>query len=156
MKCIFFLALLLSASQALAQGPPEGNRPADRIRTYRVAVYTEVLQLTPDEAESFWPLFNEYTANREKLQQQMKPDRPLDGLSDAEVEEYVRRHFEVRQREIDLEKDLATRLRKVLPIRKIAKLPTAEREFREGLVKKLQAMRERKTERQNLRRSGGR
>ena len=155
MKRILFLALILSTCQTLAQAQPAGNKPAERIRAYRVAVYTEVLQLSPEEAQAFWPIFNEYSANREKLQQQMRPERQFDGMSDAEVEEYVRKYFEVRQREMDLEKDLTTRLRKVLPIRKIAQLPAAEREFREGLVKKLQEFRERKAERQNLRRGGG-
>ncbi|MCY7329942.1 MAG: hypothetical protein LH618_15415 [Saprospiraceae bacterium] len=152
MQRIIFLALMIVTTfQAMAQAQPEA-KAADRIRAYRVAVYTEVLQLTAEEAQSFWPIFNEYAASREKLQQQMRPDRQLDAMSDAEVEEYVRKYFDVRQQEMNLEKDLATRLRKVLPIRKIAKLPAAEREFREGLVRKLQALRERKVERQNLRR----
>ncbi len=154
MKRILFLAFILSAFHAVAQAQPEA-KAGDRIRAYRVAVYTEVLQLTSEEAQSFWPIFNEYTTSREKLQQQLKPDRQLDGMSDAEVEEYVRKYFDARQQEITLEKDLNTQLRKVLSIRKIAKLPVAEREFREGLVKKLQALRERKAERQNLRRGGG-
>ena len=155
MQRILFIALILSAFQDLAQAQPATNRPAaERIRAYRVAVYTDVLQLSPEEAQTFWPIFNEYTSSREKLQQQMKPDRQLDVLSDTEVEDYVRKYFDIRQQEIDLEKDLTTRLRKVLAVRKIAKLPIAEREFREGLVKKLQEFREKKAERQNLRRSG--
>lgn len=157
MKRIFFIALILSAGQTLALAQPEGTRPVatERIRAYRVAVYTDVLQLTAEEAQNFWPIFNDYTTTREKLQQQMKPDRQLDVMSDAEVEEYVRKYFDIRQREMDLEKDLTTKLRKVLPVRKIAKLPAAEREFREGLVKKLQELREKKAERQNQRRGGG-
>jgi len=158
MKHILFIALIFSAFQLTAQAQqPEGNRPAgERIRAYRVAVYTDVLQLSSEEAQNFWPIFNEYSANREKLQQQMKADRQLEVMSDPEVEEYVRKYFDIRQKEIDLEKDLTTRLRKVLPLRKIAKLPIAEREFREGLVKKLQEFREKKAERQNQRRNGNR
>ena len=158
MKRILFIALILSAFQISAQAQQaEGSRPAgERIRAYRVAVYTDVLQLSSEEAQNFWPIFNDYTANREKLQQQMKADRQLDVMSDPEVEDYVKKYFDIRQQEIDLEKDLTLHLRKVLPLRKIAKLPIAEREFREGLVKKLQEFREKKAERQNLRRGGNR
>ncbi len=156
MKRILFIALILSAFQITVKAQAEGNRPAgERIRAYRVAVYTDVLQLSPEEAQSFWPIFNEYTASREKLQQQTKPDRQLDIMTDAEAEDYVRKYFDLKQQEIDLEKDLTVRLRKVLSVRKIARLPVAERQFREGLVKKLQEFREKKTERQNLRRGGG-
>ena len=157
MKRILLIASILSAFQAATSAQTEGNRPAaDRIRAYRVAVYTDVLQLSPEEAQNFWPIFNEYTANREKLQQQNKTDRQLDVMTDAEAEDYVRKYFDLKQQEIDLEKDLTVRLRKVLSVRKIARLPVAERQFREGLVKKLQEFREKKAERQNLRRGGGR
>jgi hypothetical protein len=77
-------------------------------------------------------------------------------MSDAEVEEQLKRHFELKQREIDLEREAYQKLRKVLPLRKIAKIPMAEREFRESLVKKLQEVRERKLERQQNRLPGGR
>ncbi len=63
-------------------------------------------------------------------------------MSDAEVEEQIKLHFEQQQRELDLEKEVFQKLRKVLPLRKIAKLPQAEREFRESLLKKLQEARE--------------
>jgi hypothetical protein len=65
-------------------------------------------------------------------------------MTDAEVEEQIKRHFEKKQRELDLEKELYQKLRKVLPVRKIVKLPAAEREFREALVKRLQENRDKK------------
>ena len=65
-------------------------------------------------------------------------------MTDAEVEEQIKKHFEKKQRELDLEKDLYQKLRKVLPARKIVRIPSAEREFREALVKRLQENRERK------------
>lgn len=125
---------------------------ADRIKALRAEVYTRVLNLSPEEAEKFWPVFNEYAENKENLQKQLKPEGDLDGMSDQEVEDYVKKYFEIRQKEFDLEKDLVAKLRKVLPIRKIAKLPKAEREFRESLLKRLQELRER---RQELRKNPG-
>jgi hypothetical protein len=72
-------------------------------------------------------------------------------MSDAEVEEQIKRHFDLKQRELELEKEAYQKLRKVLPLRKVAKLPAAEREFRESLIKKLQEARERRQERQQIR-----
>jgi hypothetical protein len=151
MKRIFFIALIITVFSGLAQGQPEGNL-AERVKALRAEVYTRVLNLSVEEAEKFWPVFNEYTTNRENLQKQLKPEGDLDGMSDAEVEEYVKKYFEIRQKEFDLEKDLVQKLRKVLPIRKIAKLPKAEREFRESLLKRLQELREK---RQGQRNNGG-
>jgi hypothetical protein len=145
MKRLVFILTVSVLLPALARAQEMG----DRVRALRAEVYTRVLRLTPDEAEKFWPVFNEYADNKENLQKQIKPDGDLDGMSDQEVEEYVKKYFEIRQKEFDLEKDLVQKLRKVLPVRKIAKLPRAEREFRESLLKRLQELREKRQERRN-------
>lgn len=141
------ILLCTAVTWAMAQRNPEMRDK--KVQAYRVAVFTEVLNLTPTEAEGFWPIFNEYQDKREDVQAQLKPTAQLDGMNDAEVEEYVKKYFELRQREIDLEKDLGQKLRKVLPLRKIAKIPVAEREFRESLLKKLQENRQKRLDKLN-------
>lgn len=147
-KQITWIILLFSICSvaAVAQRGPEVRDK--KVQAYRVAVFTEVLNLTPSEAEGFWPVFNEYLDKREEIQAQLKPTAQVDGMNDNEVDEYVKKYFELRQRELDLEKDLGQRLRKVLPLRKIAKIPVAEREFREALLKKLQENRQKRMDRQ--------
>jgi len=130
----------------MASAQPNSSERAQRIKAYRVAMFTEILNLTPTEAEGFWPIYNIYQEQREAVQKQMRPSNQLDGMNDAEVEEYIKKHFEMRQRELDLEKDLLQKLRKVLPARKIAKLPVAEREFRESLVQKLKDNQEKRAQ----------
>jgi hypothetical protein len=136
------LALLFCWNTGMAQVGPEER--AEKIKAYRVAVFTETLNLSAEEAQGFWPIYNEYLDKREELTSQRKPSKQIDGMNDAEVEDYIKKHFELQARELDLEKDLVQKLRKVLPVRKIAKLPVAEREFREALVKKLQELRQQK------------
>ncbi|HLP95110.1 MAG TPA: hypothetical protein VK168_13795 [Saprospiraceae bacterium] len=144
---LLLMGVFLTSSQA--QVDPE-QREA-RLAAFRAEVFTRVLNLTPEEAQQFWPVYNEYTDRREQIQQDLKANKQLDQMSDTEVEEQIRRHFEMKQRELDLEKDAYQKLRKVLPLRKVAKLPAAEREFRESLVKKLQEARERRQDRQQMR-----
>lgn len=148
MKRLFFISLLISAfcMTAMAQNPRKAERE-ERLQAYRVAVFTEVLRLTAEEAQGFWPVYNEYLDNRDRMQDDLRPGKQVEAMNDTEVEEEVRRHFEKRQRDLDLEKDLYQKLRKVLPLRKIVKIPNAEREFRESLVKKLQENRDRRLER---------
>lgn len=146
MKRIFLIVLIISGFTSLTHAQKDIG---DRLRAIRAEVYTRVLNLTSEEAQNFWPIFNEYVENKENLQKQLKPEGEIDGMSDGEVEEYVKKYFEVRQKEFDLEKDLVQKLRKVLPLRKIAKLPKAEREFRETLLKRLQEAREKRLERRN-------
>lgn len=144
MKRIVIIALIINAFAAAAMAQPDPERREERIRAFRAAVFTEELSLTSKEAETFWPVYNEYLDKREKVQEQYRAEKPLDNMNDAEVEDQIKRHFEQQQRELDLEKDLYQKLRSVLPARKIAKLPRAERRFREALVSKLKEMKERR------------
>jgi len=146
MKRIFLIVLIISGFTSLTYAQKDIG---DRLKAIRAEVYTRVLNLTSEEAQNFWPIFNEYVESKENLQKQLKPEGEIDGMSDGEVEEYVKKYFEIRQKEFDLEKDLVQKLRKVLPLRKIAKLPKAEREFRETLLKRLQEAREKRIERRN-------
>lgn len=146
---LFMLLAVLCGSGLFAQGGQQAAERARRIKSYRIAVFTEVLKLTPQEAENFWPVYNAYQDQREDLQKQLKPGTQVESMSDAEVEDHIKKHFELRQRELDMEKDLVQKLRKVLPSRKIAQLPIAEREFREGLIQKLKEFNARRQERRN-------
>lgn len=151
MKHIFFITLIISGFYTTVGAQQDADRRNERVQSIRIAIFTEVLQLTPDEAQGFWPIYNEYLDKREALVQQYKPGKQLDAMSDAEVEDQIKLHFEREQRELDLEKDVFQKFRKVLPLRKIAKVPQAERQFRESLLKKLQEAREqRRMERRQL------
>lgn len=145
------LLLLFSIWGMAAQAQVDPEQREARLAAFRAEVFTRVLNLTPEEAQQFWPVYNEYADKREQVQQDLRPGKQLDQMSDAEVEEQIRRHFDMKQRELELEKEAYQKLRKVLPLRKVAKLPVAEREFRESLVKKLQEARERRQERQQVR-----
>lgn len=144
MKKIVVIALIINAFATIAAAQPDPERREERIRAFRAAIFTEELSLTSKEAEAFWPVYYEFLDNREKTQQQYRSDKPLDNMNDAEVEDQIKRHFEQQQRELDLERDLYQKLRSVLPARKIAKLPHAERRFREALVSKLKELKERR------------
>ncbi|MCB9314937.1 MAG: hypothetical protein H6574_11365 [Lewinellaceae bacterium] len=148
-RLLFILGIILLGSALRAQ--PDTRD--DRLKTYRIAIFTEVLALTPEEAEGFWPVYNDYLDKRDQMQEDLKPKKRLDLMSDSEVEDQVKRHFEMRQRDVDLEKELYQKLRSVIALRKIVKIPEAEREFREQLLIKL---REARAKRQAQQRRPGR
>ena len=144
MKKFLLIAVLAPAFLGVATAQIDPDQRDERLATYRAEVYSRVLRLTSDEAQGFWPVYNEFLDRRDQIQQEYKPGKQEDQMSDAEVEDMIRRHFEKKQRDLDLEKDLYQKLRKTLPLRKIAKIPLAEREFRESLVKKLQENRQKR------------
>jgi hypothetical protein len=59
-----FLVFLLSTLLTLnAQ-----NQNLDKLNTYKVGFFTKKLNLTSAEAERFWPVYNEYQKQKNKLQ----------------------------------------------------------------------------------------
>ena len=144
MKRTLLIYLLILGTVGSLSAQRDGQGAQDRIQAFRIATFTEVLQLTPDEAAQFWPVYNQYNDKREALKKQFKRAKQVQFMSDTEVEQEINNYFDKKQKELDLEKQLFQDLRNILPNRKLAKLPLAERRFRESLIKKIQENRERR------------
>ena len=61
MKQLIFLILLHAAFgiTALAQG---NQRDLDKLQAYKIAFLTRKLDLSAEEAQKFWPIYNKYEA----------------------------------------------------------------------------------------------
>ena len=141
-KVALFVIYILLNFNALAQN---GVKLKERMEAQRAAFITQRLNLTPEEAQQFWPIYNQLT---EKLQQIRNADKdekkPLDEMTDAEAEKTIAASFDKESRELELKKEYFQRLKKVISIKKIAKLYRVEREFKGELVKRLNEFREAK------------
>ncbi|MBT6745108.1 MAG: hypothetical protein HOB26_00955 [Flavobacteriales bacterium] len=137
------LALILSALIGYTQpppGPPPSKEAYEKMKAHKIAYITEKLDLTPEEAQVFWPVYNELETKLHELREANRPDRKKDPetMTDAEVEDMVNQRFEFRQKELDLEKEYHEKYKQVLPTKKVAVLYKAEQGFRRDLLKKLQ------------------
>lgn len=146
MKKVFvgmaFLFLFVNLSNA-----QRGNRAArqERIETFKIAFFTEKLQLTPEESKTFWPLYNEFEQKREALRNKYElKGKNLELLSDKEVESYILNHLEMEDELVKMRKSYIMQFMDVLPVRKVAMLQRIDREFKKTL---LQEMRKRRQER---------
>lgn len=141
-KIVLIIGLLAGTAFAMNAQELEPER-MERIKAYRVSYITNKVNLTSEEAQKFWPLFNELTAEIEKLKNEraeyMKELRVkgLDNLSDEEIVEVIEKNFEWEQRELDVKKEYDQKFRKVLPLRKVALYYQAEREFKRELLERL-------------------
>lgn len=131
-KITFIIALALGMLPLLSQAQP--RKLGDRIESLRIAFFTEKLQLTPDESKDFWPLYNEYEEAEKKIRQTYKNETSLELMSDAQVEDFIENSFEMEEKLLDLKKEYYGKMRKVLPLRKIALLNRVERQFKERLL----------------------
>jgi len=62
----------LGIAQPDHQGPEKNGPSKERIESLRRAYYTKELNLSPTEAEKFWPIYNAFEENKKQLQKKMK------------------------------------------------------------------------------------
>lgn len=154
-KYLLMLVLTCSLIPTWAQDDdlPAAQDPTvrARIQAARVAFITNELALTPEEAEKFWPVYREFTEKRRALwlqfrQARLNPDpEKTSQQNDAAL---VDRQLELKQQELDLEKEYSGRLLKVISAQKVRALPDAERRFRQMVLEQIQR---RQSERRSLR-----
>ncbi len=149
MKKSFVVALLLFAT--IGATFAQNARLQERIKSMKIAFYTEKLQLTPDEAQQFWPLFNEYEADKKKLKGDYKLPKRINQLSEAEADEAILASLDMEEKEIGLKRKYYTKLKTVLSAQKIAKLQRAERAFKEKI---LEIINERRKQKRKNRKNG--
>lgn len=137
------MALLLFITTALAaQGPGNRQQNRERIEAQKVAFITEKLELTPAEAQQFWPVYNEFDAKRRELNKDFKkavdPDNiDIDKMSDKEAEELADQTLLHAQKLLDLRKEYHAKFKSILPPKKLLKLYDTEREFQKMLMDRL-------------------
>ena len=141
MKKIFLLTgLLLALCTASLFAQPAGGADLDAIR---VGYITKKLSLTPDEAKQFWPVYDAYRAEMKVVRGDMRETvqtarEDFDVMTDPEVEAAVNKMLDNRRKELDITLRYHEQFKKVLNIRKVAKLYKAEHEFTQILLQRLQ------------------
>ncbi|MCB0770866.1 MAG: hypothetical protein KDC00_10730 [Flavobacteriales bacterium] len=129
-------------TNAQENGPPElSQERMKEIEAQRSAYITAALSLTPEEAQRFWPLFNEMSDKRQALR---KEDRELHRSlvkggkdpTEAEAEVILERSLTIRARELDLERAYTERFKKAIGAVKTVKLDKAERDFHREVLRK--------------------
>lgn len=135
---IIFFCLIAEHSSVIAQSP------GDRIKAKRIAFFTDKLQLTPEEAQRFWPVFNEYDLKRNtllvekrKLTENFKANSKQ--MNEAETDRVLNKIVQISQQETQLLEQYNKKFRSVLSAQKVMTLYIAETEFKVVLLKELKA-----------------
>lgn len=99
----------------------DGSKKAEKIEALKVAFITQKLELTPDEAQKFWPVYNNY----EKDMGQIVNDKNNPDVIDND------------EKLLNIRKKYRSEFIKVIGQPRMNKLFNAEREFRGVLLRRL-------------------
>jgi hypothetical protein len=140
MKRIVFIATiaLLPLLNAIAQNP---NR--EKLEAYRIGFFTKKLNLTSEEAEKFWPIFNNYQKQRNSLQQEKRElirnfNQNESTLSDKELTEIGDKLINTFSEESEMAQAFHKKLKEIFPPDKVIRYYQAENQWKAQLLNQLQ------------------
>ena len=120
-----------------------GERAEERIEAFKIAFFTEKLQLSPEESKTFWPLYNQFENERETLRKKYDLEgKRFELMSDKEVENAIMQHVEMEEQMVKLRRDYVRRFMEILPVRKVAMLQRIDTEFKRTLLEEMKKRRE--------------
>jgi hypothetical protein len=144
MKTIFLMLItgLLTVS-ALAQNPMRKDdsqltpQQKDRIESMRIAFISSKLELSPAQAEKFWPMYNEYHANQQKMRADMErlSEAEVKNLTEKEAREKLQQNLLHRQNELNHDKTFYKEMESVLSANQILMLSRVDGEFRRHMLR---------------------
>jgi hypothetical protein len=119
------------------------NSKRDKIEELRVSFITQKVNLTSQESQQFWPLYNEFNDKLDNLKKTYRlnyiKNFNADIISDKEAEALLTAELILKQKELDLNKEYYEKYKKILPIKKIALIKMAENEFKKELIKNIKS-----------------
>ena len=134
-KLILFTLTLLCFNAGFAQG---GEKMRERIKAQKVAFITDKLNLTPEEATKFWPVYNAYedrvetvrTGDMRTIKSQIRQNPDMsDNEADKLLQNLITAEDEMHKAKVDLIKNL----KGIISSKKIIKLDDIFIISREGL-----------------------
>lgn len=150
MKKILIAFLMLAAFSGWAQEDPDAAhqqmdpKTRERVEAARIALISNRLGLTPEQAEKFWPVYREFSMKRMEMRQEFR--RAQEGIDPktadpAKQQELINLGLQIKQRELDLEKDYSGRILQVITAQQMISLRKAEQDFRQMILNQLQQRR---------------
>jgi len=133
---ILILTLLVSAS-VFAQ-----RLDREKIKALKIAHITEQMDLTQEEAQKFWPIYNANETAEHKLREsstnRRKEIRPKD-LTEKEAKDFLLEMQDIHEQSEKLKSKMLKDLLEILPAKKIIAFYRAEKSFKRKMLQEFKS-----------------
>ena len=145
MKHLLIVCLVMSSFTFLAQEKTkkdERKQRTERIEQAKVAFISKKLELSTEEAEAFWPIYNEMQAEMKAHRKSMKANLKAlkaDSLSqnDRSYQNALNSSHESAIKALDIKKEYSQKIGELLGYKKVFELGDAEIAFKKQLVNRM-------------------
>lgn len=140
LKNIALIAMVAFSQTVNAQNRPRFNEGNQKLESARIGMITNRLDLTPEQATSFWPVYNEFENKKKivknELRKHLSESRSL-ASTDDKIKTELNEMMNLRQKEVDLDKEYMTKFLKVLNPRQVSELYRTEQMFKQMLLRRM-------------------
>jgi len=139
-KYILVLVIVLFANLTYSQQCDKFSQHKEKMEAEKVAFITKKLDLSVDEAQKFWPVYNEMQDKKTALHKQkrtlmQKFHKGFETMSDSQIEKGLDKSLNI---DLEIDKmriEYNTKFKKAIGIKKTALFYESEREFRKTLLR---------------------
>ena len=138
----FAATFLFTAISCLALCRPEDGWK-EKMKAQKVAFFTSEMDLSPDEAAKFWPIYNKIEKERDVcFRESFEAYKALEdaiaaGKSEKEVSSLLDKYLTANSAVSKIEAKAVEEYKKVISVEKIARLYIAEERFRRDQIHRL-------------------
>jgi hypothetical protein len=131
------------------------NPNFEKFSTYKIGFFTKKMNLTSEEAEKFWPVYNEYQKQknliqRDKIMMIRNFNQNESSLSDSQLTEMGDKLVKDLSDESSLAVAFHRKIKEILPPAKVIRYYQAENQYKIQLLKELQENRQQHRGNQDL------
>ncbi|MDA8596145.1 hypothetical protein N9L20_06660 [Flavobacteriaceae bacterium] len=141
---IFICTIALMILSLSAHAQDNRKQRYEQVKALQTAYITDELELSPEQAESFWPVYNKYDKlkheNRKEMSQLMRNLKQ--DLSEEEAKYLIENLEKLRKKELKIDQDRLREIAGQLGYKKTLDLMLAERSFNRQLIRKMKFERE--------------
>ena len=142
-KTVFALMLVFLGTSMWAQ-PDDHQKKKEKMDAMRIGFITDALQLTSEEAQVFWPVFNEMndklfalrSEEHKAMMKQKDKGKTIDDMSDKELNDMMLKHIANEKEMATIKESYHQKFLDVIGVKKTAKLYKSDHDFKRELLRK--------------------
>lgn len=139
MRSIIICFLLLSQMAISAQQTEDQEaQKMERIQSQKIAFISTKLNLSVEEAQEFWPVYNEFNNKRRALKKEKKSKEDITAMSESEAEKFLDQMITTREKDLDLQKEYLLKFKEILPSKKVVHLLKLENRFKKEIIQDIE------------------
>jgi hypothetical protein len=147
MKKLITLSLLFFLT--LSAFSQHNKEKEERIKALKIAFITERLAFTESEAQKFWPIYNAFEDENNKLRRQSYNKRKvedMESLTELEAKKLLNDMVSIEEKRHELRQKFMKDLLTAIPAKKVILLKASEDEFNKRMFEEFKKRRQEKKE----------